>query len=81
MLSDALTVFAPESEMAEGLAAIQDTHPEVSIGSYPFFRQGSIGAALVVRSANAGEIPPVLAAIRRAAEAIGAEWVGGEPLE
>ncbi len=79
MLSDAVTVFAPESEMAEGLAAIQDAHTEVSIGSYPFFRQGKIGAALVVRSTSAGEIPPVLAAIRRAAEAIDAEWVDGEP--
>ncbi len=79
MLAEAVTVFAPESEMAEGLAAIQDAHPEVSIGSYPFFRQGKIGAALVVRSTKAGEIPPVLAAIRRAAEAIDAKWVDGEP--
>ncbi len=80
MLSDAVTVFAPESEMAERLAAIQDAHPEVSIGSYPFFRQGEIGAALVVRSTNAGHIPPVLAAIRQAAEAIDARWVDGEAL-
>ena len=80
MLSEAVTVFAPESEMAEGLAAIQDDHPEVSIGSYPFFRQAKIGAALVVRSTNAEEIPPVLAAIRQAAEAIDAKWVDGEPV-
>ena len=79
MLSDAVTVFTPESEMAERLAAIQDSHPEVSIGSYPFFRDGRIGAALVVRSTNAETIPPVLAAIREAARAIGAEWADGEP--
>jgi molybdenum cofactor synthesis domain-containing protein len=81
MQSDAVTVFAPESEMADGLAAIQDAYPWVSIGSYPFFREGRIGAELVVRSTDAGEIPPVLAAIRGAAEAIGAEWVGGEASE
>ena len=81
MLSDAVTVYAPESEMAEGLAAIQNAHPEVSIGSYPFFRKGQVGAELVVRSSEAGEIPPVLAAIRSAAEAIDAEWVDGESLE
>ena len=57
------------------------THPEVSIGSYPFFRKGQIGAELVVRSTHAGEIPPVLAAIRLAAEAIGAQWEDGESLE
>ena len=78
MQSDAVTVFAPESEMAEGLAAIQDAHPEVSIGSYPFFREGKIGAELVVRSTSAADIPPVLAAIRDAAETIGAQWEDGE---
>lgn len=81
MQSDAVTVFSPESEMAEGLAAIQDAHPEVSIGSYPFFREGRIGAELVVRSTDAADIPPVLTAIRRAAEAIGADWVDGENAE
>ncbi len=78
MLSDAVTVFAPESEMAERLAAIQDAHPEVSIGSYPFFRNGQIGAELVVRCTNAEKIQPVLAAIRHAAEAISAAWEDGE---
>jgi len=81
MKSDAVTVFAAESEMAERLAAIQDASPEVAIGSYPFFRQGEIGAALVVRSTDATNIPPVLTAIRQAAETIGARWVDGEPAE
>ncbi len=81
MQSDAVTVYAPESEMADSLSGIQDAHPDVSIGSYPFFRQGKIGAELVVRSTDAGKIPPVLAAIRAAAEAIGAEWVDGEASE
>ena len=81
MLSDAVTVYAPESEMAEGLAAIQDAHPEVSIGSYPFFLNGRIGAELVVRSTNAADIPPVLAAIRNAADSIDAQWTNGGPQE
>ena len=75
-LTDEGLMLAPT--VAEALAAIQDAHPEVSIGSYPFFRQGQIGAELVVRSTNAGDIPPVLAAIRGAAEAIGVAWVDGE---
>ncbi len=76
--SDAVTVYAPESEMAEALAAIQNANPEVSIGSYPFFREGKVGAELVVRSTDAGNIPPVLAAVRDAADSIKAEWVDGE---
>ena len=78
MQSGAVTVFAPESEMADALAAIQAHNPEVAIGSYPFFRQGRIGAALVVRASEPDVIVPVLAAIRSAAEAIGAEWREGE---
>lgn len=78
MQSGAVTVFAPESEMADALAAIQADNPEVAIGSYPFFRQGRIGAALVVRASEPDVIVPVLAAIRSAAEAIGAEWREGE---
>ncbi|MEM9314135.1 MAG: molybdopterin-binding protein [Pseudomonadota bacterium] len=81
MQSDVVTVFSPESAMAERLSAIQAAHPDTSVGSYPFFRQGRIGAALVVRSTDAALIPPVLAAIRRAADAIGADWLDGEPPE
>lgn len=81
MLSGTVTVFSPESEMAERLGQIQSAHPEVSIGSYPFFRQGRIGAALLVRSIHAAQIPPVLAEIKEAALAIGAECIDGEPPE
>jgi molybdenum cofactor synthesis domain-containing protein len=76
--SGAVTVFCAESELADALTAIQQRHPEVSIGSYPFFRRGRIGATLLVRSTEGSEIPPVLAEICRAADAIGAEWSEGE---
>ena len=78
MRSDAVTVFSPESDLAEALAHIQDSHTKVSIGSYPFFRQGRVGAVLVVRSTDADRIPPVLQAIRDAADAIAADWIDGE---
>jgi len=78
MQSEAITVYAPESEMAEQLGLIQQNHPAVSIGSYPFFRNGRIGAALVARSVIAEKISPAIAAIRTAADAIGAEWTDGE---
>jgi hypothetical protein len=36
--------------VAELLKQVQDEHPGVSIGSYPFSRQGGFGADFVVRS-------------------------------
>jgi molybdenum cofactor synthesis domain-containing protein len=41
-----------EGVIAPGLAALQKTHPDVAIGSYPFYREGTaqpFGAQLVVR--------------------------------
>ena len=43
----------PEGTIAPGLAELQKAHPEVAIGSYPFYREGAaqpFGAQLVLRS-------------------------------
>jgi molybdenum cofactor synthesis domain-containing protein len=42
--------MAPESEVADLLREAERAHPGVSIGSYPFFREGKVGANFVVRS-------------------------------
>ncbi len=42
--------FVPESEVAELLRATERAHEAVSIGSYPFFREGRVGSNFVVRS-------------------------------
>ena len=42
--------WVPESEVAELLAATERAHEGAQIGSYPFFRQGRVGANFVVRS-------------------------------
>lgn len=78
MRSQAVTVFAPESSMADALTTIQDAHPDVAIGSYPFFSQGRVGAVLVVRSTEAARIAPVILAIKAAAERLDAQWEDGE---
>ena len=41
---------APESDVADLLRETEAAHPGVSIGSYPFFRDGGYGANFVVRS-------------------------------
>jgi len=44
---------APESDVADLLRATQDAHPGVTIGSYPFMRDGRYGSNFVVRSRDA----------------------------
>jgi molybdopterin-biosynthesis enzyme MoeA-like protein len=42
--------FVPESEVADLLRETERAHDGVSIGSYPFFRDGRVGSNFVVRS-------------------------------
>ncbi|MBP2227996.1 molybdenum cofactor synthesis domain-containing protein [Azospirillum agricola] len=48
-------------ELAEGviaaeLGALQDRHPELEIGSYPYFRNGFFGVSLVLRGTDEAEV-------------------------
>jgi molybdenum cofactor synthesis domain-containing protein len=43
-----------ESKLACGMSEIQEKYQEVSIGSYPFFKQGNLGVNIVLRSADKG---------------------------
>ena len=47
--------FVPESEVADLLGATEKAHAGVSIGSYPFFKEGRVGANFVVRSEDIGK--------------------------
>src|ERR1700761_6073773 len=49
----------PEGTVAPGLAQLQKSHPDVSIGSYPFYREGAaqpFGAQLLIRGRDAGAV-------------------------
>ena len=61
VISKTLTVHAPESAIAGALADIQDAHPEVSIGSYPFYAEGKGSAQIVVRAIDATLIDAAMA--------------------
>ena len=69
------TVVAPigEGTLAAGLAAIQDAHPAVEIGSYPFFGGGRFGTSLVSRGRDAAELDLVADKIRALVRSHGAE--------
>jgi molybdenum cofactor synthesis domain-containing protein len=50
MVSVTLGAYAAESDVADLLREAEDRHPGVSVGSYPFFRDGRYGANFVMRS-------------------------------
>ncbi len=53
MLSRSVSCHLPEGVIAKGLGEIQGRHPDLDIGSYPFYRRGEFGTSLVVRGRDA----------------------------
>jgi molybdenum cofactor synthesis domain-containing protein len=56
LLSRTIGCWAPESEVAELLRKTEAAHEGCQIGSYPFFRQGRVGANFVIRGTEAGAL-------------------------
>lgn len=56
LLSATIGCWAPESEVADLLGETEAAHPGCQIGSYPFFREGRVGANFVIRSTEAGSL-------------------------
>jgi molybdenum cofactor synthesis domain-containing protein len=63
----------PEGQIAAALANIQTAHKTVSVGSYPFYREGGPGTQLVVRGRDAYEVEAAAAEIEAAVRSEGAE--------
>lgn len=55
-LSQSLSVMRGEGEIAEGFAALAAEYPDLSLGSYPFQRNGAYGTSLVIRGTDAGQL-------------------------
>ena len=52
LLSETVGGWIKESEVADILREVEQAHPECQIGSYPFFREGKVGANFVIRSTD-----------------------------
>lgn len=63
ILSASIEIARKEGDIAADLDAIDRRYPEVEIGSYPFARDGSYGANIVVRGRSAERIDAALAEI------------------
>ena len=64
ILSESIDVYQREGDFAAALEAIAKRYPEVDIGSYPFSREGRLGASLVVRGTDASSVAAAMAEIR-----------------
>ena len=62
-----------ESQIAGQLSGIQDRHPDVDVGSYPFYRKDGHGTNLVVRGTDENELDEVKEEIRALIVSLGAE--------
>ena len=56
IISQTINLRTVESEISKSLSNVQDNNKDVDIGSYPFFRAGRLGVAIVLRSAEQSKI-------------------------
>ncbi|KZX52975.1 molybdopterin-binding protein [Erythrobacter sp. HI00D59] len=56
LLAETIGCWTPESEVADILRQVETAHENCQIGSYPFFREGRVGANFVVRSTSRKEL-------------------------
>jgi molybdenum cofactor synthesis domain-containing protein len=73
ILSAGVDAFLREGDFAEELESIQKRHGDVEIGSYPFNRDGRLGATLVARGTDRAMLSTVISEIVAAITALGGE--------
>jgi molybdopterin-biosynthesis enzyme MoeA-like protein len=63
--------MVPESEVADLLSETERAHQGIAIGSYPFFREGRVGANFVIRSEDLGRAQAVADQLQASLESAG----------
>jgi len=77
LLSVTVGCWVAESEVAELLGATERAHEGCQIGSYPFFREGRIGANFVIRSVDQARLDDCASALEASLTALGRSSVPG----
>ena len=77
LLSQTVGSWAAESEVADLLRETERAHEGCVIGSYPFFRDGRVGANFVVRSVEAAQLEACAEALVTGLRALGREAFAG----
>ncbi len=68
-----------EGRIAEDLRAVQERHPGVDVGSYPFYRVTGSGVALVAKGPDAAEAEAAIAEAQALIAKLGLAPIAGEP--
>lgn len=69
--------MVPESEVADLLRETERAHAGIAIGSYPFFREGKVGANFVIRSEDLTQAQAVADLLQASMESAGFMVVPG----
>jgi molybdenum cofactor synthesis domain-containing protein len=77
LLSQQIGCWVAESEIAGLLAQTEKAHEGCQIGSYPFFREGKVGANFVVRTTDAHTLSECIGALKSGLEGLGYPTVDG----
>lgn len=77
MLSHTIGCSVAESEVAELLLKVERAHEGCQIGSYPFFRDGGVGANFVIRSTDPHQLNLCATALMEGLKAHGWHPVDG----
>jgi len=78
LLSRTIGCWAPESEVADLLGETERAHEGCQIGSYPFFKDGKVGANFVIRSLDEGALEACASDLLHRLEQAGREAAGRE---
>jgi molybdenum cofactor synthesis domain-containing protein len=79
LLSRTVSAFLPEGKFAAGLGRLQAEHPELDLGSYPFYRGGRAGASIVLRGTDTERLAAATDEVKALVRALGGEPVDGDP--
>lgn len=77
LLSLTIGSWAMESEVADLLRETERAHEGAVIGSYPFFREGKVGANFVIRSTDAALLETCAKALAMGLNALGRDAISG----
>jgi molybdenum cofactor synthesis domain-containing protein len=72
-------VGLPEGVIAEGLGAIQARYPQLDLGSYPFYRPGGNGVALVAKGTDVAAAEAAIVEVTAMITGFGKVPIPGEP--
>ncbi len=77
LLSQQIGCWVAESEVAKLLGDTEKQHEGCQIGSYPFFREGKVGANFVVRTTDAHKLAECIEALKLGLRGLGYDTVDG----